>query len=90
MQLKRKTPEQKRLHDELDHLEAEFANNVTRETAQNKFQLSEMRKGTSNEITSSVADQNWFFRNCRDPKEVLRYQKFLTQKCYDSNAHLIP
>ena len=49
-----------------------------------------MRKGSSDEITSSVADQNWFFRNCRDPKEALRYQAFLEQKCHSSNAHLIP
>ena len=32
-----------------------------------------MRKESASEITSSVADQNWFFRSCRDPKEVLRY-----------------
>lgn len=51
--------------------------------------MTEMRKGTSDEITSSVADQNWFFRNCRDPKEVLRYHGFLKQKCLDANDALI-
>lgn len=52
--------------------------------------MTKMHKGPSCEITSSVADQNWFFRNCRDPREVLRYQEFLEQKCYGANSLLIP